>query len=91
MTYTVDPRACRGCGLCVDVCPVKAIALERGCARIDASLCTGCGACEVACPVAAISRAGRPDLAELKRRAERVQERLSRLTRRLESLSGARR
>ena len=51
-------EACDGCGLCVDVCPYRAIALEtypnngRTAMRIktDAALCKGCGLCAATCP-----------------------------------------
>ncbi len=51
-------EACDGCGLCVDVCPYRAIALEtfqdngRTAKRIktDAALCKGCGLCAATCP-----------------------------------------
>lgn len=49
---------CDGCGLCVDVCPYRAIQLEtvglngRTFKRVstDAALCRGCGLCEATCP-----------------------------------------
>ena len=49
-TAWVDVTRCTGCGACVEVCPVGAIALVDGKARVDEELCTGCGACVDACP-----------------------------------------
>jgi NAD-dependent dihydropyrimidine dehydrogenase PreA subunit len=49
-TMWVDVTRCTGCGACVEVCPVEAIALVNGKARVDEELCTGCGACADACP-----------------------------------------
>jgi len=49
-TMWVDSERCTGCGACVEVCPVGAIALVNGKARIDEEACTGCGACVDACP-----------------------------------------
>ena len=57
----VDNKLCSGCGLCVPVCPYKAISLEtiqervagktieRQVANVNGSLCQGCGACTVTC------------------------------------------
>ena len=50
----VDSARCTGCGVCVEVCPVGAIALENGKARLDEAACTGCGACVDVCPEGAI-------------------------------------
>ena len=49
-TVWVDVTRCTGCGACVEVCPVGAIALLDGKAHIGEELCTGCGVCVDACP-----------------------------------------
>ncbi|KUO58270.1 MAG: disulfide reductase [Gracilibacter sp. BRH_c7a] len=57
----VNESICVGCGLCVPICPYKAIDLktiserdhgktiERLVADVNGGLCQGCGACTVAC------------------------------------------
>jgi len=45
---------CNGCGVCVPVCPVNAITMHEGKARIDPFQCAGCGACIPVCPKEAI-------------------------------------
>jgi NAD-dependent dihydropyrimidine dehydrogenase PreA subunit len=53
-TVWIDVQRCTGCGACVEVCPVEAIALANERAHIDPEICTGCDACIDACPEGAI-------------------------------------
>ena len=55
-TAVVDVEECAGCGMCVEVCPFGAPALDPfwSVSRINAVLCKGCGACAVTCPSKAI-------------------------------------
>ncbi len=48
----VDERICSGCGICVEICPYEARALNtrRGISVVQSALCQGCGACIAACP-----------------------------------------
>jgi thioredoxin reductase len=52
----VDPRACIGCGTCVDACPEgDVLGIVGGTATVVNGLkCVGHGKCEAACPVGAI-------------------------------------
>jgi heterodisulfide reductase subunit A len=50
----VIEKLCDGCEVCVDICPVNAIAMQNAKARIDPFLCNGCGACIPICPREAI-------------------------------------
>lgn len=60
----VDDFFCKGCGLCVDVCPVHIMELdaERITSKgyhparcIDQEACTGCCSCATMCPDVAIT------------------------------------
>jgi Pyruvate/2-oxoacid:ferredoxin oxidoreductase delta subunit len=53
----VDVDECKGCGLCVEACPPKAIFLSEGLnhygyrtATYAGTGCTGCGICFMVCP-----------------------------------------
>ncbi len=57
----VDADGCVGCGACVDVCPMDAIALVEGEAVVDEALCLGCGLCARACPTDSITMDAREE------------------------------
>lgn len=53
----VDSNECKGCGLCIEACPPKVIALTQQLnhygyrtATYTGSGCTGCGICFLVCP-----------------------------------------
>jgi len=51
----VDEDLCIGCGVCISICPYKAIAKdENGLAKVNEVLCKGCGTCAASCPERAI-------------------------------------
>ncbi len=53
MPAIVDMEKCTGCEACVDACPVEAIAMDDGKAKISDE-CVDCGQCVDECPVEAI-------------------------------------
>lgn len=61
---TFDEIYCKGCGLCVGVCPQKIIILDdkritqkgyHPAVVIDMDLCTACASCALMCPDSAIT------------------------------------
>ncbi|MEA4956427.1 hypothetical protein SDC9_17854 [bioreactor metagenome] len=46
--------SCIGCGLCVDLCLMKAVTLDSLKAHIDSIYCCGCLLCEEGCPTNSI-------------------------------------
>ncbi len=59
-----DEDRCKGCELCVSVCPVKIIQINaarintkgyHAAGVIDLDQCIGCGNCAIICPDGAIS------------------------------------
>jgi len=46
--------SCIGCGLCVDLCLMKAVSLDSLKAHIDSICCCGCLFCEEGCPTNSI-------------------------------------
>jgi ferredoxin len=64
----IDETLCKGCGKCVDLCPVNATSLvsandpkktKKKKAAVDARMCVGCGVCASKCPVDAIEMINR--------------------------------
>ncbi len=47
---------CKGCGVCVNFCPKKVLAISEveKCEAVHPELCIGCGQCELRCPDYAI-------------------------------------
>ena len=53
LVLCVDGHKCRGCGRCVESCPMGAVSFSVF-AVIDSEKCIGCGACILCCPNNAI-------------------------------------
>ena len=47
-------KECVGCGVCRDICPAKAIKIEKGKAIIDRKACIRCFCCQEFCPKGAM-------------------------------------
>lgn len=73
----VDEEKCVACGICVEECPVDAIAMEDGSARINMEECIKCGVCHEVCPQDAVrhdkERIGR----EVQANVEQVKKNIS--------------
>lgn len=50
----VNTDLCTGCGACADACPMEAILMENGKARLIEDNCSNCRICVRYCPVGAI-------------------------------------
>ena len=50
----VNEEMCTACGVCVDECPVGAVAIINEAAQIDEENCIRCGRCHDVCPQEAV-------------------------------------
>jgi len=54
-SFTVDEHLCVGCGVCVDACPMKILAVRDGlCVMTDITRCLECGTCMQAIAIAGV-------------------------------------
>ncbi len=61
LELAIHEQACRGCRICVDVCPTEALEFEEvsRLAKVRAAAdCIACLSCAYACPSGAIRHAG---------------------------------
>ena len=49
-----NTEECIGCENCVEICPVDAVRMEDGVAKVDLEWCIGCGVCVPKCDIQAI-------------------------------------
>lgn len=63
MVVRVDEEECTGCETCVDACPIEAIEMVDGIAKIKDN-CNSCNACIESCPVEAIQEIEKEEKAE---------------------------
>lgn len=56
-----EAEACKGCGLCVERCPMGALWVSNKKVAVDADRCIGCGLCVSSCPADSLSLARRQD------------------------------
>lgn len=55
-TLTLNSDKCRGCKMCIEVCPHKVFSFNNGKAEIkDKDRCMECGACAKNCPFNALA------------------------------------
>lgn len=55
VTLQLDEEKCKGCGMCINVCPHEVFLMKDDKAQIvDKDSCMECGACAKNCPFSAI-------------------------------------
>ena len=54
----IELERCKGCGICIEVCPTHALFYIKGKAFYDKGKCDGCGNCEGMCIASALTFTG---------------------------------
>jgi uncharacterized protein (DUF362 family)/NAD-dependent dihydropyrimidine dehydrogenase PreA subunit len=75
MIPRVLKKKCTACKQCVDICPIEAVRMQRGKARIDKSRCIHCMCCHEVCRYHAIKPGQRP-LGRMLRQAEKTYKKI---------------
>lgn len=53
--FTIIPENCKGCGICIELCPTHTLGLKGGkVAVLHPDKCIGCQLCDLHCPDFAI-------------------------------------
>jgi ferredoxin len=86
----IREELCLGCGLCVRNCPLGAIAIFLGKARIDTTRCNNCYNCVSACPQGAIQEEAPLNISGLRSNLQELQAKINQLSVRLRQLEGKR-
>lgn len=55
VTTTIDHDLCTGCGLCVQVCPVRTLSMRNCKAEVTSDRSLNCGHCQAICPEGAVT------------------------------------
>ena len=57
---TIKKEWCKGCSICVDICPEHVLAMGKGVAEVvNIEACTTCKLCEMHCPDFAVVVTGK--------------------------------